>query len=749
MRRLLALLAQWFTTEHGVCLLLIVFAGTLAIAPLVVDNAAPLFLPPTLAVPAIEDLPLLDPARTADYAAAHETRSYLYLAEIGRGRGSTAWDPGEFAGAPFLAQWDTRALSPFSLPVYLFGARAGLWIAALLKITVAGALAFYVARVLGFTHAFALFVAVSHALNATLVIWTADPTADAVVWVPMIFLFAERLSLGQSRYWPGAAIVIGLMCLSGAPQAITSTFAYFMAYFLYRRAHRAWKGLPGPALSAAAAVGLGLGIAAVQLLPWLEWLRHSRAVWTAGDAPGWVAAGAPLGPLARLDDAARVRAAAPLHAGYVPLLLAGLWLVVRPEAPRGHRRRVDGLLIISAVWLAAAVFLAALQPHVPALQPILLRALVAPYAFGLSLGGAAAAEAWLQLRPAQSLSAVKRYLVVVVAFVGLTALSHAAVWPRLSVVPRAPIEMLSEALTLTAFVLVLGITLVRPWPRLMGYALSAATALELLVLFVPLQPRTSWAGLIANPPGRANNAAAGRVTFGPGTESAGQMAVLSPMMGGFGPRAPERVAAYLQRAQEDPLLFTRAGISRFVLSLEDLSGPYAALRPQLRLLSVTAEGAGVFDYTPGAQPTRLIHDFRVVSSFDPALLDSGHTPLVEAAAEPGRIEGRLGKPLLMAEGRAGEQRVNVFQNDPGVLTLAQTFYPDWSARVDGATARVFAVDGAFQGIELSSGSREAVFRYSPAMFRWGLVISSASLSLSLLGLAHLVYFRLKNQFFKM
>ncbi len=749
MRRLMALLAQWFTTEHGVCLLLIVWVGTLAIIPLALDNAAPLDLSPTLAVPAIGDTPLIDSGRTEDYAAAHTARSYLYLAEIGLGRGSSLWDPREFTGTPFLAQWDTRALSPFSLPVYFLGARVGLWVAALLKISLAGALAFYAARVLGFTHAFALFVAVSHGLSATLVIWTADPVADAVVWVPMVFLFAERLSLGQLRYWPGAAIVIGLMCLSGAPQAIVSTFLYFGAYFLYRRDHRAWTWLPGPALSAGVALALGLGIAAVQLLPWVEWLRHSRAVWIAGDAAGWVAVGAPLGPLARFGDAARIRAAAPLHTGYIPLLLAGLWLVVRPEAPRGQRRRADGLLIISTVWLAAAVLLAALQPQVRALQPILLRAFTAPLAFGLALGGAAAAEAWLQLRPAQSLVAIKRFLTLAAAFVVLAILSHAAVWPQLSGVARAPIEMLAEALTLTAFVLVLGITLVRPWPRLMGYALSAAAALELLVLFVPLQPRTPWAEIAAETAGRTGNAAAERVVFGPGTESAGQTALSSALIGGFSPRAPERVAAYLQRAQEDPLLFTRAGVSRFVLSLENLSGPYAALRPQLRLRSVTAEGAGVFDYTPGAQPTQLIHNFRIVPDFDPVLLDSTRAPLVEAAAGPGRIEGRLGKPLLSAEGGADEQRVNVLQNDPGVLTLAQTYYPDWSARVDGTAVPVFAVDGAFQGIEVPSGSRDAAFRYSPVMFRWGLIVSSASLSLSLLGLAHLVYFRLKNQFFKM
>lgn len=749
MRRLLALFAKWFTTEHGICLLLILLAGTLAITPMAIDDAAPFAISNALDVPAIEARSIVDPMRSTEYAAAHWARSALYIESIGRGTGALLWDRSEFTGVPFLAEWDTRALSPFSIPIYLFGAKTGLWIAGLLKIFVSGALAFYVARVLGFTHPFALFVATAHALSATLLVSPADPVADVAPWAPMIFLFAERLSLGQLRYWPVAAIVIGLMSLGGSPQALASTFVFFILYFAYRRTSRNWASLPGPALSACVAVVLGLGIAAAQLLPWVEWLRNSRSVWTAADAPGWIATSVPFGPLARVADAAQIRSAAPLHTGYVSLLLAGLWIVVRPHAPQGHRQRIDALLIISVIWLSAAIVVASLQPSFKVLQPILIRALVAPLSFGLALGGAAAAEAWLQLKPAQSLAAIRQYVYVVVTFVALAATAYATAWREIAAIPRAPLEAVTAALIIAIFMFILGVTLVRPWPRLMGYALSAVTAFELLLLFVPLQPRTPWADLTAEAPKEIRNTARERIAFGPGTDAAGHMALQSSLMRGFSPRAPNRMAAFLQRAKADPLLFTRAGVSQFILSIEDLSGPYAGLRPQLRLVNVTAEGAGHFEYVPGAEPTRLIHDLRVVSAFEPAQLDSGLAPLVEAAADPGADEGRLGRPLLAGNGNPQEQRINVFQNNPGVLVLAQTYYPDWSANVDGAPSQVFAVDGAFQGIELASGSREAIFRYAPRMFRWGLIISCCALSLSLLGFAHLVYFRVRNQFFKM
>ena len=117
MRRLFALIRHWCTTEHGLCFLLILAAGLIAVTPLIAENAAPIYFPPTLGVPAVDALPLIDRELTPGYAAAHTVRSALYMEEIGQGDGSLLWDPGEFAGTPFLAEWEARALSPFSAPI--------------------------------------------------------------------------------------------------------------------------------------------------------------------------------------------------------------------------------------------------------------------------------------------------------------------------------------------------------------------------------------------------------------------------------------------------------------------------------------------------------------------------------------------------------------------------------------------------------------------------------------------------------
>jgi hypothetical protein len=235
------------------------------------------------------------------------------------------------------------------------------------------------------------------------------------------------------------------------------------------------------------------------------------------------------------------------------------------------------------------------------------------------------------------------------------------------------------------YILVLCATLVRPWPRLMGYALAAATAVQLLLFFTPMQPRTPWATVFADPFGGEGASIEGRIAFGPRTESAGRIALTSPTIQGFGARAPARMAAYLVRAQEDPMLLPRAGVSAFVLTLADMHGPYSNLRPHLKLEGVSEWGVGLFTYVPGAQRARMVYDARVVESFKASELSSTGPTLLERNVAFSKPEGRPGRPIVRDDGRPTYRTVNVYRTDPGVLELAETyastfeFFP-WTAR---------------------------------------------------------------------
>ncbi len=76
-------------------------------------------------------------------------------------------------------------------------------------------------------------------------------------------------------------------------------------------------------------------------------------------------------------------------------------------------------------------------------------------------------------------------------------------------------------------------------------------------------------------------------------------------------------------------------------------------------------------------------------------------------------------------------------SSPGVLVLADSFYPGWKVFVDGEEREVLRANYFFRGVFLSPGDHQVVFRYEPASFYYGAVISLLTLFLLPLILAKL------------
>jgi len=60
---------------------------------------------------------------------------------------------------------------------------------------------------------------------------------------------------------------------------------------------------------------------------------------------------------------------------------------------------------------------------------------------------------------------------------------------------------------------------------------------------------------------------------------------------------------------------------------------------------------------------------------------------------------------------------------PGVLVLADTWYPGWRATVDGADAPILRANHAFRGVALGKGAHEVRFIFRPASFMFGAWLS--------------------------
>jgi hypothetical protein len=66
-------------------------------------------------------------------------------------------------------------------------------------------------------------------------------------------------------------------------------------------------------------------------------------------------------------------------------------------------------------------------------------------------------------------------------------------------------------------------------------------------------------------------------------------------------------------------------------------------------------------------------------------------------------------------------------NGPGILVLADSFYPGWRAYVDGKEERIMRANLFFRAVSLPAGKHRVEFRYKPMSFTIGLVVSIVTL----------------------
>lgn len=67
------------------------------------------------------------------------------------------------------------------------------------------------------------------------------------------------------------------------------------------------------------------------------------------------------------------------------------------------------------------------------------------------------------------------------------------------------------------------------------------------------------------------------------------------------------------------------------------------------------------------------------------------------------------------------------------MVLADTWHPQWVARLDGVEVEVLRVNGAYRTVEITSGEHDLVFEYMPRDFYKGLIISVLSIFLLIAG----------------
>lgn len=688
--------------ESAICILAILVGPCILLAPSLSEgklpwSADPLYLlapwsearPADLAEPRMDDI---------DFLYRHYPW-YRYLGEHAHDPLSLLWNPREGGGTPFFTLWRTRCLSPFSIPFYVLPIASALIVSVLAKFMVAGLCAYYAARKMELHKAFALFAAIAFQFSSVLFLFRGGPISDSMVWLPLIIMYIDAWVTHKSAPWRSHAFVSLLIMLGGAPEvgaAILLLAVLFPIVLAGTRrlsvTHAAWAFGIYCVMSV-----VGAGLAAVQLIP---------TIFTALDVELAVFRDDTALSIRHLANLVYIpggtgRDPALLHFGWAALVWFPLWFAVRPWIPAGQCRRIEGLVLAGVITSVTGLAIFLYAERAGLFLQHALAAAIAPMPFLLAIAAGAACEEWTHLDERQTAQAIRRLAILgpLMALVMLGLLP----WAFANATDEPWWRFTTPFALAFAAVFLLGWTLLRPSVRTMGYGVVALAIVNCALTLTPhlrfdpaerFFPETSLTKSLHELKGRIGGtpALADWPLAGNGLEQ-----FYTPA------RAYTRQQAELiQALVDDPLLVRRTGSKELLLDREAIQGPFASVRPDLRVKHVFTTGAVLFEDLHMATRARI-----------------------EPIAGPG--DGDLIPARVMPSANSSETRITADTDVPARLVLADMNLPGWTAEVDGEPARIETAEGGFRSVQLAPGSHQVTFRYRPRSVIYGALVSFVTL----------------------
>ncbi|HMA37443.1 MAG TPA: hypothetical protein VKY74_23520 [Chloroflexia bacterium] len=192
------------------------------------------------------------------------------------------WNPDNMLGAPFLGNMQSAVLYPLNWPYFIWPNSLTLALRAWLKLLVAALGTYVLARQgLRVGPLAASLAAITFTFGAFLTVWLLYPHTSVAIWLPWLWWATARL---VARPGPRpCALLAGfaaLTLLAGQPEMAlhvalaTGAFALFLVWQARARGIRTALQILGLGLAAYVLAAL---LAAVQLLPFGEYLTHSAA----------------------------------------------------------------------------------------------------------------------------------------------------------------------------------------------------------------------------------------------------------------------------------------------------------------------------------------------------------------------------------------------------------------------------------------------------------------------------------------
>jgi O-antigen/teichoic acid export membrane protein len=200
------------------------------------------------------------------------------------------WNPYILGGQPFLAAGQHSALYPLSLVFYVLPLVRAYGFFTLLQLLLAGGFMYIYARTIHLERVGSLIAAIVYTYSGFMIVSVVHPMIIAAAsWLPLLLAIVERLIRTQEDQVPGqktppvsyipwivvGAVALGMHFLAGHVEIayyVILVLAFYAACRLgvYWWKTRSWEQLGKLGLAVALLIGLGVGLASIQVIPLYE-----------------------------------------------------------------------------------------------------------------------------------------------------------------------------------------------------------------------------------------------------------------------------------------------------------------------------------------------------------------------------------------------------------------------------------------------------------------------------------------------
>ena len=692
------------------------------------------------------------------------------------------WDPYNYCGVPFLAQWNTMPLYPLSLIYLLLPLTWSLSFFCLLHLWFAGLGMYFLARHLTGNNFAAAFAGVAFSFNGlslNLLMWPSHMATFS--WMPWVVLVVELAWCEGGQKIILAALVGAMQMLAGGPEIILLTWLLLLALWIQQvvlvgggvaapPADAPQRGFAHPASRRAMLwrfpliVVLVTALAAAQLLPFLDLSAHSQRnigyADTRWSMPGW---GWMNFLVPMIHGSTRTEgvffqfgqgwtSSYYLGIGTLWLALLALWTV---------RQR--------CVWLLGAAALGALifafgenSPVYPALRKIIPQLSFVTYpikyvtlvAFLLPL---LAAFALVRLQTGKT-TRYKRRLIVV-GIILLALLGGILFWAWRFPSPGDDVHAtLLNGMSRVAFLLITGWLLLLLAHEAEGGLRRLAPLLLIVIAWLDVITHEPLQNPTVPPSVYQLNLARADLNMDPQPQLGLSRAMITT----------KAYMDFIHFALSDPetnFLAKRAGFCGNVNLLDavpKVDGFFSLLPRESDdlnslLYGTTNEFPHLEDFMGVSQLTTSDKFYRwrartdylplVTAGQKPVFLDDAAT--LRALVQPHFAGNKIvflppetksfvtvtnQTTARVLKSRFGTQSVNieVMAEEPSLVVVAQSWYHDWRAQVDGGPARLLRANHAFQAVEVPQGPHRVQLIYRDRAFETGAVVSLAALLICLI-----------------